>query len=66
MLCQPGNLVPEIVYHLDLGKDLTTVGEPAAFQDLDPFAATLLGGVFVRLRVAATSARRKQMSSFPY
>ena len=30
-----------------LGRNFTTTGEPATFQDLDPFAATLPGGVFV-------------------
>ncbi len=30
-----------------LGKNFTTAGEPATFQDLDPFGATLPGGVFV-------------------
>jgi hypothetical protein len=29
------------------GKDFAGGGEPAAFQDLDPFAATFPGGVFV-------------------
>ncbi|MBN9523524.1 VCBS repeat-containing protein [bacterium] len=30
-----------------LGKNFTTASEPATFQDLDPFGATLPGGVFV-------------------
>jgi CSLREA domain-containing protein len=30
-----------------LGKDITSTAEPTAFQDLDPFGATLPGGVFV-------------------
>ena len=30
-----------------LGKDFAGGGEPATFQDIDPFAATLPGGVFV-------------------
>jgi hypothetical protein len=30
-----------------LGADITSSAEPAAFQDVDPFAATLPGGVFV-------------------
>jgi hypothetical protein len=30
-----------------LGKNFSGAGEPSAFQDLDPFAATLPGGVFV-------------------
>jgi hypothetical protein len=30
-----------------LGKNFARAGEPAAFQDFDPFAAALPGGVFV-------------------
>jgi len=30
-----------------LGKNFAGGGEPATFQDFDPFAATLAGGVFV-------------------
>jgi hypothetical protein len=30
-----------------LGKDITSAAEPGTFQDLDPFGATLPGGVFV-------------------
>jgi len=30
-----------------LGKNFTTNGEPATFQDLDPFGVALAGGVFV-------------------
>jgi hypothetical protein len=30
-----------------LGATFTDAGEPSTFQDLDPFAATLPGGVFV-------------------
>jgi hypothetical protein len=30
-----------------LGKDITSTAEPTTFQDLDPFGATLPGGVFV-------------------
>jgi hypothetical protein len=31
-----------------LGKNVTSATEPAAFQDLDPFAGSVLtGGVFV-------------------
>jgi hypothetical protein len=30
-----------------LGKNVTATAEPATFQDIDPFAATLPGGVFV-------------------
>jgi hypothetical protein len=29
------------------GKNIAPGGEPAGFQDLDPFGATLPGGVFV-------------------
>jgi hypothetical protein len=30
-----------------LGTNFTTASEPTTFQDIDPFAATLLGGVYV-------------------
>jgi hypothetical protein len=30
-----------------LGKNVTTTAEPATFQDLDPFGATLANGVYV-------------------
>jgi hypothetical protein len=30
-----------------LGKNFSGAGEPTTFQDIDPFAATLPGGVFV-------------------
>jgi hypothetical protein len=30
-----------------LGSNVTPAGEPGAFEDLDPFGATLPGGVFV-------------------
>jgi uncharacterized delta-60 repeat protein len=30
-----------------LGKNITTSAEPTTFQDIDPYAATLAGGVFV-------------------
>ena len=39
--------VPASKVRVYLGKDFTGTGEPSNFQDVDPFSATLPGGVFV-------------------